>query len=157
MAKKVKRAVFRSRFYYAMGISIISLPLTFLGFSRNLYGLVDNLPFFRFIFPTFQHFLLIGGIGLIPFSIFLGYLWIKSPFYKEERRAPAENNPFAFQLAPGRDTTLYFGQVVAQKNMLRVFKQLGTITEEEETQYQQYIKLMEYLNQGGSLREYLSQ
>lgn len=93
-----------------------------------------------------------GGLGLIPFCVFLGYWWIKSPFYHEERRAPAENNPFAFQLAPGRDSIMYFGNVIGQRNMLRLFKIWGTITEEEEGQYREYIELMESLNRGESLK-----
>ena len=153
MLKRLKRVVFRSKFYYAHGLSLISLPITFLGFSRNLYNLGDSIFIFRFIFPTFRHFLFIGGVGLIPFSMMLGYLWVKSPFYKEGIRAPAENNPFAFQLAPGRDTTMYFGQLIGAKNMLRIYRKFKTITEKEEAQYLKYIKIMEHLNQGGTLKE----
>lgn len=149
---KISRAIFRSRFYYSIGISIISLPLTFLGFSRNLYGLIDSIPTFMLIFPTFRHFLIIGIIGLIPFCALLGYIFVKSPFYREEKRAPAENNPFAFQLAPGRDSKLYFGGLLGQRNMLRLFKKMGTITPDEAVEYQRYIELMETLNQGGRLK-----
>ena len=76
MMKRVKRVVFRTRFYYAIGISLIGLPITFLGFSRNLYSLGEKISIFRFIFPTFQRFLFIGGFGIIPFSMALGYLWV---------------------------------------------------------------------------------
>ena len=151
--KRLKRVLFRSKFYYAHGLSLISLPITFLGFSRNLYSLIDGVFIFKFIFPTFRHFLFIGGVGLIPFSMVLGYLWVKSTFYKEGIRAPAENNPFAFQLAPGRDSTMYFGQLIGARNMLRIYRKFNTITEEEEARYVEYIAIMEHLNRGGTLKE----
>lgn len=157
MKKRFKRMVFRSRFYYTIGLSIISLPITFLGFSRNLYSLGDKLFIFKLIFPTFRHFLFIGGLGIVPFSMFLGYLWVKSPFYREGRIAPAENNPFAFQLAPGRDSTMYFGQLIGSKVMLRMYKKFGVIKEEEELEFLKYLKIMEHLNRGGTLKEDISQ
>jgi hypothetical protein len=123
-----------------------------LGFSRNLYSLIDNVYPFNLIFPSFRHFLFIGALCLIPFCVFFGYTWVKSPFWEEERRAPAENNPFAYQLAPGRDSILYFGQVIGQKNMLRIFKMHGTITEEEEKRYLEYIELMDRLEKGETIK-----
>lgn len=153
MNKRVKRAIQRSRLYYSMGISIIGLPLTFLGFSRNLYSLIDKLPFMDVVFPTFQRFLLIGGVSLIPVCGFAGWLWMSSPFWKEEKRGTAEKNPLAFELAPGRDSILYFGNVIGQNNMLRVFKTLGTITDEESAEFERYLELMEHLGRGGSLRK----
>lgn len=154
MIKRIKRVVFRTRFYYAMGISLISLPITFLGFSRNLYALGEKIFIFRFIFPSFRHFLYIGGFGIVPFSMCLGYLWVKSPFYKEGIKAPAENNPFAFQLGPGRDSIMYFGQIIGTKNFLRLFKKWGSLTKDEEVKYLKYIRLMEHLNQGGTLKNF---
>ena len=153
MDRRLRRVVLRSRLYYSIGISIIGLPLTFLGFSRNLYSLIDNLPLMNVVFPTFQRFLLIGGLSLIPLCVCLGYLWMASPFYREERRAPAERNPFAFQLAPGRDSILYSGSLIGQKNMFRLFKKFGTITEEEREEFERYLDRMEHLSKGGSLRK----
>lgn len=153
MARRLRRVILRSRLYYSMGISIIGLPLTFLGFSRNLYSLIDNLPFMDVIFPTFQRFLLIGGVSLIPVCALMGYAWMISPFYREERRAPAERNPLSFELAPGRDSILYFGNLIGQNNMLRLFKKFETITEEESAEFERYLDLMKHLSQGGSLRK----
>ena len=153
MAKRLRRILLRSRLYYSLGISIIGLPLTFLGFSRNLYSLIDNLPLMNIVFPTFQRFLLIGGLSLIPLCGVMGYLWMSSPFYREERRAPAERNPFAFQLAPGRDSILYSGSLIGQNNMLRIFKKFGTITEEESEEFERYLERMKLLSKGGSLRK----
>jgi hypothetical protein len=130
----------------------VGLPLTFLGFSRNLYGLIDSIPLFLIIFPTFRHFLIIGGVSLIPFCILLGHAWIKSPFYREGKKAPAKYNPFAWELAPGRDSKLFFGGVLGQKNMLRLFKAMGTITDDEAVRYQEYIELLEVLEGGGSIQ-----
>ena len=153
MVKRLKRIILRSRLYYSMGISIIGLPLTFLGFSRNLYSLIDNLPLMSIIFPTFQRFLLIGGVSLIPVCALMGYAWFQSPFYREEKRAPAERNPFAFQLAPGRDSILYSGNLIGQNNMLRLFDKFETITEEERAEFERYLARMELLSKGGSLRK----
>ncbi len=149
----LKRAILRSRLYYAMGISIIGLPMTFLGFSRNLYSLIDNLPFMDIIFPTFSRFLLLGGVSLIPVSAMIGYLWMKSPFWREERRVPAERNPFAFELAPGRDSMLYSGNLIGQRNMLRLFKKMGTISGEEAEEFERYLERMDRLSKGESLKD----
>ena len=145
----IKRLILRSRKYYSEGNSLISLPITFLGFSRTLYGLVDGLPFMDLIFPTFQRFLVIGGIGLLPFSMLVGYIWIRSRFYKESMAVGAENNPYAFRLAPGRDSKMFFGQIIGQQNMLRLFKQFNTFEPGEEEKYKEYIDLMIKLDQGG--------
>ena len=136
-----------------MGISIIGLPLTFLGFSRNLYSLIDNLPLMDIIFPTFERFLMIGGVSLVPVCALMGYLWMRSPFWREEKRAPAERNPFNFQLAPGRDSILYSGNLIGQNNMLRLFKKFETITEEETEEFERYLDKMKLLSKGGSLRK----
>ena len=151
--KRLRRIILRSRLYYSMGISIIGLPLTFLGFSRNLYGLIVKLPLMDLIFPTFERFLMIGGVSLIPVCAIMGYLYMKSPFWREEKRAPAERNPLAFELAPGRDTILYSGNLIGQNNMLRLFDKFGTITEEEREEFQRYLARMEHMSKGGSLRE----
>lgn len=153
MAQRLRRIILRSRLYYSIGISIIGLPLTFLGFSRNLYSLIDNLPLMGVIFPTFQRFLLVGGISLIPFCGLMGYVWMSSPFWREEKRAPAERNPFAFQLAPGRDSILYSGSLIGQNNMLRLFKKFETITDEESEEFERYLDRMDHLSKGGSLRK----
>ena len=153
MAKRLRRVILRSRLYYSMGISIIGLPLTFLGFSRNLYSLIDNLPLIDIIFPTFERFLMIGGVSLVPVCAVMGYLWMRSPFWREEKRAPAERNPFNFQLAPGRDSILYSGNLIGQNNMLRLFKKFGTITEEEREEFERYLELMDHLSKGGSLKK----
>ena len=153
MGKRLRRILLRSRLYYSLGISIIGLPLTFLGFSRNLYSLIDNLPLMDLLFPTFQRFLLIGGVSLIPVCACMGYLWMRSPFYAEEKRAPAERNPFAFHLAPGRDSILYSGNLIGQNNMLRLFKKFDTITGEELEEFERYLDRMKHLSKGGSLRK----
>ncbi len=153
MAKRLRRMILRSRLYYSLGVSIIGLPMTFLGFSRNLYSLIDNLPFMGLIFPTFQRFLLIGGVSLVPVSALMGYLWMRSPFWREEKRAPAERNPFNFQLAPGRDSLMYSGNLIGQTNMLRLFKKFGTISGDEAEEFERYLERMEHLSRGGSLRK----
>lgn len=153
MVKRLRRVILRSRLYYSLGVSIIGLPLTFLGFSRNLYGLIDNLPLMDLVFPTFQRFLLIGGVALIPMCGIMGWLYMRSPFYKEEKRGPADKNPLAFELAPGRDKILYSGNLIGQNNMLRVFKKLGTITEEECEEFERYLDRMKILSEGGSLKK----
>lgn len=150
---KINRLLNRSYKYYVTGISIISLPITFLGFSRNLYSLIDNLPVFKVIFPTFQRFLWLGGFSLVPFGIFTGYLWLKSPFYRAGVDVTQRSNPFAFRLGPGRDSKMFFGQVIGQTCMLRLFKKLNVIESGEEDDYQRYLRYLEHLNSGKDIRE----
>lgn len=93
----MKRVLLRSRKYYKLGVALISLPITFLGFSRNLYAFMDNIPYGLglLVFPTFQRFVWLGGLMLLPTSIIIGWLWLKSPFYHEEIRLGAEKNPYS--------------------------------------------------------------
>jgi hypothetical protein len=149
--KQINRIVFRSRYYYGLGSSLISLPLVFLGLSRNLYNLIDRFNIVTLIFPSFESFVVSGTLCIFPTSILLGYLWTKSRFYKEAITVQAERNPYAFKLAPTRESLLYFGQLIGQKNMLRLFKKLGTITEQEINEYNKYIEYMEKLNRGESI------
>lgn len=151
--KRILRVLFRSRYYYGLGSSIISLPMVFLGLSRNLYNLIDNFWFFPVLFPTYYSFLWRAGVAIVPMAIFFGYIWTKSMFYKETIKTQVERNPYAFKLAPGRDSTMYFGQVIGQMNMLRLFKKMGTITPEEEEKYREYIKIMKHMEEGGNLRD----
>jgi len=147
-----KRILFRSRKYYSEGVSLISLPLTFLGFSRSLYGLIDNLPVFRIIFPDFNTFIVCGGLGLLPFSMIIGYFWLKSPFYKGGVEVGIERNPYNWKLAPGRDSVLYFGQLIGQRNMFRLFKKQDTFEPGEEEEYTRYLEMMKTLHNGGSIQ-----
>lgn len=148
---KIKRVIFRSRFYYGLGSALINLPLVFLGLSRNLYNLFDGNKIFLILFPVFNKFVIIGTFFIFPFGVFLGYAWTKSRFYKEGITTQAERNPFAFKLAPTREKLLYFGQLIGQKNMLRLFIKEGTITEDEKKKYLKYIEYMERLNRGETI------
>lgn len=145
---RIKRVLFRSRFYYGLGSALINLPLVFLGLSRNLYGLFDSNKIFLMMFPAFNKFVIIGTVFIFPFGVFLGYAWIKSRFYKEGITTQAERNPFAYKLAPTRESLLYFGQIIWVKNMLRMFEKDETITDEEKEEYLKYIEYMERLNRG---------
>jgi hypothetical protein len=147
----IKRVLFRSRFYYGLGSALINLPLVFLGLSRNLYNLFNSNKLFLLLFPVFDKFVIIGVVFIFPFGVFLGYAWTKSRFYKEGITTQAERNPFAFKLAPTKESLLYFGQLLGQKNMLRLFKKEGTITENEEKEYLKYIEYMERLERGESI------
>jgi len=148
----IKRLIFRSRKYYSEGVGLISLPLTFFGFSRTLYGLIDNLPILSYLFPTFNTFIIYGGFGLLISCIIIGSLWMKSPFYKGGLDVGIERNPYNWKLAPGRDSLLYFGQLVGQKNMYRLFKKMETFEPGEEEEYKRYLSIMKKLDKGGSIK-----
>jgi len=145
--------IFRTRFYYTLGVSLITLPISFLGFSRTLYGLVNNLPFMDIVFPTFNRFLLIGGIGLIPGSIIVGWLFTKSPFYNASFEIPAERTPFKYRLSPGREIVMQPYSVLGAEMALKVWEKLNVLSEPERVKWEQYLRFLRYMNEGGDLRE----
>lgn len=148
-----ERLRYRTRFYYAIGVSLIGMPITFLGFSRNIYAIIDSLPFMNLLFPTYTAFLIRGGIALIPGCVLIGVLWTKTKFYKAKFEVPAEQNPFAYKLKPGRDTLLRPLEVLNLNLMLRLYKTHNLITKEEETTFTHGINLKKHMIQGGDIRE----
>ena len=148
------RLRYRARFYYTTGVALIGMPITFLGFSRNIYAIIDSLPFMNILFPAYNDFLIRGGIALIPGCILIGFLWTKTRFYKAQFEVPAEENPFAYKLRPGRDLLLRPLEVINQELMLRLYKAHDLITEEEEAIFTHGLNLKKHMVKGGDIREY---
>ena len=150
---KFKRIVFRARHYYDLGASVISLPIVYLGLSRNIYSLIDGIPFIKDIFPTFQFFVITTFIGIFPIAILLGYMWTKSRFYKEKIAVTQERNPYRYKLPPTWAKETFFGNVIGQKMMLKLFKQHNLISPDEIQVYEEYIELLDILANGGAIRD----
>ena len=149
----LKRAIYRTRKYYGEGTNLILLPITFIGLSRSLYQLIDNIPILNQIFTDYTTFLIIGGIALLPLNTIIGYLWVKSPFYKEGIAVGVENNPYRRKLMPGINKDLYFGQVITQRNLNKLFQKEGTLEPGELTILTHYLEVMEKLDQGLTIDE----
>ena len=143
----------RAKFYYNIGVSLVTLPITFLGFSRSLYDLVDNLPILNIIFPTFSRFLLIGGVALIPGSVLLGWLYTKTTFYGAQFEIPAERTPYKYRLTPGKETVFQPFLVLSAEMTLKIWYALGVISPEVEEKWNRYIRFLKHLEQGGDLME----
>jgi len=156
MAKEIprERLRYRARFYYTTGVALIGMPITFLGFSRNIYSIIDSLPFMNIFFPSYHDFLIRGGIALIPGCIFIGFLWTKTRFYRAQFEVPAEQNPFSYKLRPGRDTLLRPLEVLNQNLLLRLYKMNNLISEEEEAIFKHGVNLKMHMINGGDIREY---
>ena len=148
------RLRYRVRFYYTTGVALIGMPITFLGFSRNIYSIIDSLPFVNILFPSYSDFLIRGGIALIPGCILIGFLWTKTQFYRAQFEVPAEENPFAYKLRPGRDSHLRPLEVLYNELMLRLFKEHNLITDEEEAIFIHGLNLKKHMINGGDIREY---
>jgi uncharacterized membrane-anchored protein YitT (DUF2179 family) len=84
-------------YIFQTGYGLISLPLNLFSFATTIYYLlINNVPFLKDIFPRYELFILIGfGFG-IPFTLFLGWLYIKSELYKASTRT----SPFSILLIP---------------------------------------------------------
>ena len=148
------RLRYRARFYYTTGVALIGMPITFLGFSRNIYSIIDSLPFMDILFPAYNDFLIRGGIALIPGCILIGFLWTKTQFYRAQFEVPAEQNPFAYKLRPGRDSVLRPFLILNQELLLRLYKNHNIITEEEEAIFIHGLNIQKHMVKGGDIREY---
>lgn len=148
------RLRYRVRFYYTMGASLISIPIVFLGFSRNIYSIIDSLPFMNILFPTFQDFVIRGGLTLIPLTIIIGYTWTKTPFYRAQFEVPTEENPFTYRLTPGKESRLKSLEILNLVLLLRLYKANNLISSEEESAFQHGLDLHKHLVIGGDLREF---
>ena len=156
MSKKIprERLRYRARFYYTTGVALIGMPITFMGFSKNIYSIIDSLPFMNLLFPSYNDFLIRGGIALIPCCIFMGYLWTKTRFYKAKFEVPAEQNPYSYKLRPGRDKLLRPLEVLNQTLLLKLYKAHNLISEEEEVIFNHGVNLKRHMINGGDIREY---
>jgi len=148
------RLRYRAKFYYTTGVALIGMPITFLGFSRNIYSIIDSLPFMNILFPAYQDFLIRGGIALIPGCIFIGFLWTKTQFYRAQFEVPAEENPFAYRLRPGREIFFKPLDILNLDLLLRLYKEHNLVTEEEETTFTHGLNLHRHMMNGGDLREF---
>ena len=148
------RLRYRTRFYYTTGVALIGMPITFLGFSRNIYSIIDSLPFMNILFPAYNDFLIRGGIALIPGCILIGFIWTKTQFYRAQFEVPAEENPFAYKLRPGRDSILRPFLILNQELLLRLYKDHNIITEEEEAIFIHGLNIQKHMIKGGDIREY---
>jgi len=95
--RRADRALKRSYYYFRQGYSIVTMPFAFLSWATTLYYLaIKNIPVLENLFPRFTYFLLTGVFTIIPFCIFVGYLFIKrSWFYQEQIEIGQEVNPYA--------------------------------------------------------------
>lgn len=155
MPKRTReRLRYRARFYYTTGVALIGMPITFLGFSKNIYAIIDSLPFMNILFPAYSDFLIRGGIALIPGCIFIGFLWTKTPFYRAQFEVPAEQNPYSYKLRPGRDSLLRPLEVLNHTLLLRLFKKYKLISEEEEAKFKHGMNLKIHMINGFDIRTY---
>ena len=148
-----ERLRYRTRFYYTTGVALIGMPITFFGLSRNIYSIIDSLPFMNILFPAYQDFLIRGGIALIPGCILVGFLWTKTRFYRAGFEVPAEENPFAYKLRPGREIFLKPLEILNLDLLLRLYREHNLLTEEEEAAFNHGLALHRHMMQGGDLRE----
>ncbi len=92
----LKTAGRRGIFYIRQGYGLASMPFSFLGYASAIYYLaVVNQELILLIFPTFESFLLIGGISLAITWGTIGYIYMKRSFlYSEAQTIHVEANPY---------------------------------------------------------------
>lgn len=152
----IKRALKRSYFYYRNGSVLVSLPLTFFGLASAIYYLaMDHIPLLKMMFPSFTRFLIIGGITLFILSVGTGYIYVKrSFFYPTDMQITQEANPFAYRLAPGRDTEFQKATLLNAQFLHRLADRFNLYQSNEERKvWQDYMNKLEFLIEGGDLRK----
>ena len=142
MAKNIS---FRSWFYFRMGWStyfafifaaINTLTVTY-------FLAIDNYPFLKGIFPSFESYLIIITAIGVPFLILIGFLHFKrTPAYRSESAITYESNPFARRIFVNSELNLQINQELIEL-LLKISKG-GKISEDHISRIS---KIQEKLNE----------
>ncbi len=105
----VKNTTFRGWYYFRMGWStyfafifaaINTLTVTY-------FLAIDNYPFLKAIFPSFESYLIIITAIGVPFLILIGFLHFKrTPAYRSESAINYESNPYNRRLLVNSELVL---------------------------------------------------
>jgi hypothetical protein len=94
--KTIKKIIDYSWTYFNTGLGVLQKPLSLVSFATTVYYLAfENIPLLKGIFPTFRTFLVIGGSVIIAVACLVGWVFVRTPFYKKQFELPAKNSPYA--------------------------------------------------------------
>lgn len=153
----IKRVLKRSLFYYRNGSSLLTMPISFLGWASAIFYLaIDHIPALQQWFPNFTSFLIIGGAILVVTCTIFGYIYVKrSFFYPTDQQIQYEANPFAYKFGPGRDTEFQKATLLNAQFLDRIAKKWKLYeTFNEEMVWRDYMDKLDFLIKGGDLRNY---
>ena len=117
----------RNNFYilFQLGYGLIAHPLAMFNFASVTYYLVVvNFPFLQVIFPSFQLYAVFGVVIIPLCCIFIGLIYVKSPYYKSSYDISASANPYSFMPLP-KEISVY-------KSLLKICVEHGYENEAEE-------------------------
>lgn len=94
--KKIKSIIEYSWTYFNTGLGVLQKPISLISFATTVYYLAfDSVPVLKGAFPTFRTFLVIGGVTIIVMACLVGWVFVRTPFYKKQFELPARNSPYA--------------------------------------------------------------
>lgn len=94
--KKTKSVIEYSWTYFNTGLGVLQKPLSLISFATTVYYLAfGNIPVLKGIFPTFRTFLVMGGAFIIIMACLVGWVFVRTPFYRKQFELPARNSPYA--------------------------------------------------------------
>jgi hypothetical protein len=105
--KELKQTKTNALFLFTQGYGLISIPLALENYISVAYFLVVmNLPPLKALFPNFYVFLLVGVIVGPLTCAFIGFIYVKSVYFRANYEVTTDANPYSFKLMP-KDIPLY--------------------------------------------------
>lgn len=82
--------------YFNTGLGVIQKPLSLVSLATTVYYLAfENMPGLKSFFPTFRSFLALGGVAIIIVAGTVGWVFVRTPFYKNQFEINAKQSPYA--------------------------------------------------------------
>lgn len=119
----------------------------------NYSLLISNIPFLTGIFKNFLFFAVFFMLTYPPLAIIIGYREFRKKQLPTDQEIQTLTNPFLWRALPGKERDLLFPmQMLMAKLSLKFYAKEGILTEDEKQELNHYVKMLERLLQGDSLK-----
>ena len=82
--------------YFNTGLGVLQKPISLVSFATTVYYLAfERIPGLKSMFPTFRSFLVGGGLAIISMAGLVGWVFVRTPFYKKGFEVSASQSPYA--------------------------------------------------------------
>lgn len=152
MELKLEEIVFRSWFYFRQGYTTyLTFIFSFFTFVSTTYYLaIENIPFFKDIFPRFYVYIVIAIVTFVPLSVIAGWLHMKGTLaYPAAQAITIESNPYIYKIRPGKETEINFPTYQLLLRIIgKITKKEDILSTEEKSELEEVLDKIEKLRKG---------
>ena len=116
------------------------------------YLAIENLPFLKEIFPSFQSYIVIITIIAVPTLVTIGWLHFRrTAAYASEAEITIESNPYYYKLPPGWQKEVLFPIYLEMIQFIIRTSKNEKLTEDDLSKITELQKKVEVLMKGGQI------